>query len=123
MSVLFTGSNGFVGTHASSLLRRQGLRVLGLGRSASPTDQVDHYLRHDLATPLTWEDGRREVETVVHCAALSAPWASPRAFERANVDGTRHVFGRDDAQLIALVQCADQPLHHIKIGGEVTGIA
>ena len=32
---------------------------------------------------------RREVDAVVHCAALSSPWGRRREFEDANVDGTR----------------------------------
>lgn len=88
MRILLTGSNGFVGGDLASFLARRGHEVIGLGRSPEPAGRVDHYLRHDLGEPLRWEG---EVDAVVHCAALAAPWAPPAAFERANVAGTRHV--------------------------------
>ena len=88
MRILLTGSNGFVGGDLASFLLRRGHSVVGLGRSPEPAGAVGEYLRHDLGEPLGW-DGT--VDAVVHCAALAAPWAAPAAFERANVDGTRHV--------------------------------
>ncbi|MES1242789.1 MAG: NAD(P)-dependent oxidoreductase [Acidobacteriota bacterium] len=86
-----TGSNGFVGGDLAALLARRGHSVVGLGRSPQPTGPVGavgEYLCRDLGEPLDW-DGT--VDAVVHCAALAAPWAAPAAFQRANVDGTRHV--------------------------------
>lgn len=88
MRILLTGSNGFVGGDLASLLLQRGHFVIGLGRSPEPGRAVSEYLRRDLGEPLDW-DGT--VDAVVHCAALAAPWAPPAAFERANVDGTRHV--------------------------------
>ncbi len=88
MKILVTGSNGFVGGDLASLLLRRGHFVVGLGRSPEPAGAVSEYLRRDLGEPLDW-DGT--VDAIVHCAALAAPWAPPAAFERANVEGTRHV--------------------------------
>ncbi len=88
MRILLTGSNGFVGGDLASLLLRRGHEVVGLGRAPEPSGPVSEYLRHDLGEPLDWNGS---VDAVVHCAALAAPWAAPAAFERANVDGTRHV--------------------------------
>ena len=88
MRILLTGSNGFVGGDLASFLMRRGHSVVGLGRSPEPIGAVGEYLRRDLGEPLDW-DGT--VDAVVHCAALASPWAAPAAFERANVEGTRHV--------------------------------
>lgn len=88
MRILLTGSNGFVGGRVAEQARRRGWSVVGVGRQESPTNPVDHYLRHDLSAPLGWSD---EVDAVVHCAALASPWASPQAYRRANVDATRNV--------------------------------
>jgi 2-alkyl-3-oxoalkanoate reductase len=88
MKILVTGSNGFVGGDLASLLLRRGHFVAGLGRSPEPGGAVSEYLRRDLGEPLDWGG---TVDAVVHCAALAAPWAPPAAFERANVEGTRHV--------------------------------
>lgn len=89
MRILVTGSNGFVGGHLAAALRAQGHFVIGLGRLGAPATPVDQYLCHDLARPLAFAE---PVDAVLHCAALSAPWAAPRAYQRANVDGTRHVL-------------------------------
>lgn len=89
MRVLVTGSNGFVGGRLAALLRARGDFVIGLGRAAAPATPVSEYLCHDLTQPLTWAG---VVDAVVHCAALSSPWASPAAYRQANVDGTRHVL-------------------------------
>ncbi len=88
MRILLTGSNGFVGGNLASLLLRRGHEVVGLGRAPERGGPVDEYIRHDLGAPLGWNGS---VDAVVHCAALASPWAAPAAFERANVDGTRHV--------------------------------
>lgn len=89
MRILLTGSNGFVGTRIVGEAHRRGWQVLGVGRQQQPTSQVDHYLSHDLGTPLQLDE---TVDAVVHCAALASPWARPQAYQRANVDGTRHVL-------------------------------
>lgn len=88
MRVLLTGSNGFVGGWTAWELRRRGHEVVGLGRRPGPVHRVDRYLRHDLSRPL---EVALDVDAVLHCAALASPWARPRDFESANVDGTRHV--------------------------------
>ena len=89
MRLLLTGSNGFVGTRILAEAKRRGWSVLGVGRRQHPGGPVDHYLSHDLGTPLQLDE---PVDSVVHCAALASPWAPPEAYRSANVDGTRHVL-------------------------------
>ena len=89
MRVLVTGSNGFVGSRIATLLQARGDFVIGLGRSHVAAGPVDKYLCHDLTQPLAFAE---PVDAVVHCAALASPWARPAAYQRINVDGTRHVL-------------------------------
>lgn len=89
MRILLTGSNGFVGGRVVAAARRRGWRVVGLGRSASPTHEVDAYHVRDLSQPLQLDE---RVDAVVHAAALASPWAPPSAYQSANVDGTQHVL-------------------------------
>lgn len=89
MRVLVTGSNGFVGRRIAALLQARGDFVIGLGRSRVAAGPVDAYICHDLAQPLAFDE---PVDAVVHCAALASPWARPSAYQRTNVDGTRHVL-------------------------------
>ncbi|MGI4873469.1 MAG: NAD-dependent epimerase/dehydratase family protein [Janthinobacterium lividum] len=89
MRILVTGSNGFVGGKIAAALLARGDVVVGLGRASAPASPVSQYLCHDLAQPLIWAE---PVDAVIHCAALSASWASPHAYQQANVAGTRHVL-------------------------------
>jgi nucleoside-diphosphate-sugar epimerase len=91
MRVLLTGSNGFLGGRVVADAHARGWEVVGLGRAASPSTPVDAYVRHDLAEPLLDGVVPGDVDAVIHCAALASPWAHPRAFVAANVDGTRNV--------------------------------
>lgn len=91
MRVLLTGSNGFLGGQVVADAHARGWEVVGLGRAARPVTPVDAYVRHDLAAPLPDDAVPGDVDAVIHCAALASPWAPPRAFVAANVDGTRHV--------------------------------
>ncbi len=90
--LLLTGSNGFLGSHVADDAKARGWEVVGLGRRPVPSTEVDTYLRHDLAAPLPADAVAGPVDAVVHCAALASPWAPPRDFVTANVDGTRHVL-------------------------------
>lgn len=89
MRVLLTGSNGFVGGRIADQARHRGWQVVGVGRQPTSAREVERYHRHDLTEPLHLDE---TVDAVVHCAALASPWAHPNAYQRANVDGTRHVL-------------------------------
>lgn len=91
MRLLLTGSNGFLGTRIVADAHARGWQVVGVGRAATPSNDVAHYVRHDLSLPLPDDAVPGPVDAVVHCAALASPWAPPRAFVAANVDATRHV--------------------------------
>lgn len=89
MRILLTGCNGFVGGRIAATARSRGWQVVGVGRQARPASEVDAYHVADLSSPLELVE---TVDAVVHCAALASPWAPPSAYQRANVDGTRHVL-------------------------------
>lgn len=89
MRLLVTGSNGFVGGRIAALALARGWEVVGVGRTETPGKPVSSYRRHDLSQPLGFTE---RVDAVVHCAALAAPWAAPRAFRAANVEATRNVL-------------------------------
>lgn len=89
--VLITGVSGFVGGALGCWLRQRDARhVTGVSRRPARPGSIDAHITHDLskaAPPV--EAG--PFDAIVHCAALSSPWASPREFQAHNVDATRHM--------------------------------
>ena len=89
MTILVTGSAGFLGRHVTSTLAAEGHRVTGLDlRAADPAE------RGDIRSPL-WSKRFSGVETVVHLAALGGVAPSLQrtaAYEITNVRGTGHVL-------------------------------
>lgn len=89
--VLVTGASGFLGGHVVRELRSHGYEVFAAGRNVEALALVadeSHRVVGDLASLSTTS---LPVEAVIHCAALSTPWGSWRAFHEANVAGTAHV--------------------------------
>ena len=108
MNILITGASGFVG---SSFMRQfaavPGLRLYGLGRRPLPDRTTvpdtpldrDNYQSIDLSRPGA-QNLRLPIspDVVIHAAARAAPWGSVRAFQRDNVEATRHVIAYCESQ-------------------------
>lgn len=84
--VLLTGVSGFVGGALGVYLRRLGYHVTGVSRSPARAGSCDVFVAHDLVRPVP--DSWAAPDVVVHCAALSSPWAAPAAFHANNVVAT-----------------------------------
>ncbi|MGE0045363.1 MAG: NAD-dependent epimerase/dehydratase family protein, partial [Hyphomonadaceae bacterium] len=88
--ILVTGSSGFVGGALGRWLREhEGAHVTGLSRTPPREGACDERVAHDLALGAPFLPA---YDAIVHCAALAAPWAKPAAYERANIDGLRHML-------------------------------
>ena len=87
MSILVTGSSGYIGSAVAECLGEQA-QVVGLDRRPGPhTARVGDITDNALVRTLM-----RSVDAVVHTAALHVPdlgRASPEEFRRVNVDATR----------------------------------
>ncbi|WP_203294644.1 NAD-dependent epimerase/dehydratase family protein [Maricaulis parjimensis] len=90
MRILLSGATGFLGGHLLRRLHQDGHSVIALGRNKTRLAELaglaDACLLHDLADGIP--DGVPSVDAVIHAAALSSPWGSRAAFQRANVTGT-----------------------------------
>jgi UDP-glucose 4-epimerase len=90
MRVLVTGSSGHTGSAVAARLARE-VEVAGVDLKPGPnTTHVGHIADLDLVRPAL-----RQVDAVVHTAALHAPHvtsASPQEFQRINVDATRSLL-------------------------------
>ena len=95
-TLLVTGATGFVGGHLTRELLRRGERVRALGRNRLALDALEQMGAEAVAGDLTdahaVDDACRNVRTVYHVGALSAPWGKRGDFVSANVGGTRHVL-------------------------------
>jgi len=86
--ILVTGVSGFVGGALGVHLRKLGYEVTGISRGEPRKGSVDDYFQCDLAqTDVRYP----AADAIVHCAALSSPWASPKNYRANNVEAARHL--------------------------------
>ncbi len=93
--ILVTGASGFIGAHVTRALAAAGHDVLASGRDpirlAAAVGSAAKTATADLAAgAMDHLVAARDV--IVHCAALSAPWGSREAFQRANVIATERLL-------------------------------
>ncbi|MCE9609102.1 MAG: NAD(P)-dependent oxidoreductase [Chthoniobacter sp.] len=99
--VLVTGATGFLGGAVARDLHQRGVKVLATGRNPAAGETLRRngieFQPCDLASDAVAL--RRMLEScssVVHCAALSAPWGRPEAFSAANHVATQNVLAACD---------------------------
>jgi len=97
--VLVTGANGFLGAAVCQALLEKGISVRGLTRTrdAALEPRVSRFLATDLTDARALDAALAGTEAVIHLAGRahvvdSDASESERAFQRANVDGTRAVM-------------------------------
>lgn len=96
MSILVTGATGFLGGAVARRLARSGRPVVGTGRDTEAGAALERdgvrFLRLDLTDAEAVRAAVTEAESVVHSAALAAPWGPAAGFWAANVVGTQNVL-------------------------------
>ncbi|WP_377506877.1 NAD-dependent epimerase/dehydratase family protein [Octadecabacter sp. R77987] len=90
--VLVTGATGFLGGALLARLSQSGTPAVGIGRDpdriAALRNLGFQMVAHDISQPLS---DIPDIDAVVHCAALSAPFGRRQAFVAANVTGTQNI--------------------------------
>ena len=105
-TTLVTGATGFLGGALVRCLQAMGLPVIAQGRDparlAALRAKGIATLALDLTQPIPRAtlDALRDVSTILHCAARSAPHGPARAFTLANVTATAHLL--DTAQTLGV---------------------
>jgi len=97
MTLLVTGATGFLGGRVVRRYLALGRSVTALGRNQERLDELEalgaRVMARDLATPFIKAEiaSLTHIRTIVHAAALSAPFGRKRDFWDANINGTRHM--------------------------------
>ncbi len=94
--VVVTGATGFLGYRTVRILSERGYSVLGLGRNVAMGRRIEQdgipFIRCELSDTARMRQVFREVDYVVHCAALTRAGASADEYRVANILGTRNVM-------------------------------
>lgn len=94
MKILLTGATGFLGNTLLPVLLQEGHVVLAHSRKAQPTPTHPHlqWVAGDINTAYFWLDNLREVDAVIHAAALVS-FAKHRYNQllESNVEPTAHL--------------------------------
>lgn len=99
--ILITGATGGLGLGLVSAARARGHAVLATGRSEAARARIQSTGATFVAADLTTDDLRvlcRGRESVLHAAALSAPWGPRKAFDRINLDATADLLAAAEAE-------------------------
>ncbi|QEF99366.1 3 beta-hydroxysteroid dehydrogenase/Delta 5--_4-isomerase [Stieleria maiorica] len=94
MRVLVTGPAGFLGAEIVDQLLVRGDQVVGVSRGRYPalTDKGVEYHRGDLSEADVSERLIRDVDVVVHTAAVAGVWGPYASFYRINTQATLNVI-------------------------------
>lgn len=114
MKVFLTGASGFIGTHLTSVLAREGNEVTALVRNpkvAVNFSKEIKILRGDIFEKDTMKAGMEGCDWVFHLAAYAQPTSADRELPyRTNVEGTRNVID-------AAITCGVKKLVFTSTGG------
>ncbi len=93
--ILLTGATGFIGRRVLQRLLGEGAEVRALGRPQSlhRLGPAGHGAHRGRPPPSSFQQAVPGCRFIIHLAALRGNWQpDPRAWERTNVDGTRHLL-------------------------------
>ncbi len=93
---LVTGASGFLGMQTSKTLLESGHQVTACGRNLQRLKKLAHknltILQHDISLSFKAHSCAKNIDFIIHCAALSSPWGKKEDFFKCNVLGTQHVL-------------------------------
>ena len=96
--ILITGATGFVGRHLSKALVEKGAKVTAIVRRPDQDlpKEVKVHLIESLTAPTNWQDTLKDIDTVIHLAAITQSSKRPTTAEKeklhkVNCEATLHL--------------------------------
>ncbi len=96
--ILITGATGFVGRHLSKVLVEKGAKVTALARRPDQDlpKEVKVHLIESLTAPTNWQETLKDIDTVIHLAAITQSSKHPTTTEKeelhkVNCEATLHL--------------------------------
>jgi 2-alkyl-3-oxoalkanoate reductase len=106
-TALVTGATGLVGSHVVQRLRKDGWDVRALVRDAARAGSLTHsgvtLATGDILEPTGFALAARGCDVIFHTAAAVTPRGGWEAYQRPNVEGTRHAIAAAAAAKARLV--------------------
>jgi nucleoside-diphosphate-sugar epimerase len=93
ISVLVTGSNGFIGRHLVTYLAARGYRVIAASRSVTAFEDPDIVFAQlpDLSKPFDWQPLLQDCNAVVHLAGIAHTFAEEDVYDCVNHQATERL--------------------------------
>lgn len=96
MKVFVSGATGFLGKHTVKRLSDIGYSVLAFGRNEHSAQFFTNlknvkFIKGNLQDKQLLEENIKNVDYVIHCAALATPFGEYSEFFKTNVEGTRNI--------------------------------
>ena len=93
MSILVTGSSGYIGSRLADDLNERGQSVFGVDRAPEPNAALADAVVGDLLDEETLDEARFDVDCICHLAAAKGDWGiSEEEYYRDNLEATRNVI-------------------------------
>jgi nucleoside-diphosphate-sugar epimerase len=93
ISILVTGSDGFIGRHLVPYLAARGYRVIAASRSVTAFEDPDIVFARlpDLSKPFDWQPLLQDCNAVVHLAGIAHTFAEEDQHDRINHQATERL--------------------------------
>ena len=111
LKVLVTGAGGFLGSEIATQLLHQDHNVIGFSRGSYPVleKQGVQWIRGDIRDAHAINLACRNVDAIVHSAALPGVWGSWNSYYQVNTVGTKNVIAAAHAQSVKFLVYTSSP--------------
>ena len=94
MNYLITGSTGYIGSQLVNRLQKSDSKIIGLYHHTKPeiVNKNIEYIRGDISDKTLITRLPRNIDVVIHCAALVKDYGSRKDFYKINIEGTKNII-------------------------------